>query len=151
MPKTDEGADGDYSPTESEHEERKVKSSSAEYVPLAFSGKSFSFDKSEPKIVKTLRTWIESSFQEHAMLPAKWTTALKDIPVATFNAESGKLYDFDILAKVTLMMRIDEYTSELRLLDGSGDVWFCQANTSRLRHVWEGAYVRIRAASIEKF
>ena len=40
-------------------------------------------------------------------------------------------------------------STELRLLDDSGEVWFCQANQSRFRHLWEGEYVRVRSANLE--
>ena len=60
-----------------------------------------------------------------------------------------KFYDIDLVCKVVQMCKVDEYCSELRLLDSSNEVWFCQGYTSRFRYVWEGAYVRIRAASIE--
>ncbi len=82
------------------------------------------------------------------MLPSG--TKLKKIPsVGGQQPENGQFYDFDLLCKIIQIMRIDEYSAELRLLDDSNEVWFCQHPYSHMRGLFEGQYVRIRSANLE--
>ncbi len=146
-PRTDEAFDPSYVPAE---ESKKAIVANNEYTPFAFFGKSFTFDKIENKIIRSLRSWAKKSFQEHMLLPQKWVTKLKDIPkVGGQQPETGKFFDFDLICKIIQILRIDEYSTELRLLDDSGEVWFCQGSFNKFRCLWEGAYVRIRSANLE--
>ena len=152
MPRADEEEehkdDPDYSPApdSTSDEEAKTLPISHEFTPRAFFKKTFTFEKSEQKLLRTLRTWAQTSFENYTMVPKKWIKPLNEVAKI---AEGGKLYDFDLICKVVQICRIDEYCSELRLLDGSGEVWFCQGYTGRFRYIWEGVYIRIRAASLE--
>lgn len=47
------------------------------------------------------------------------------------------------------MFRIDDYSSELRVIDESNEIWFVQVHN--LKYMWlrEGQFVRIRSATLE--
>lgn len=47
------------------------------------------------------------------------------------------------------MFKIDDYTSELRVCDDSGEIHFTQIYNLKFRSLREGAYVRIRSANLE--
>ena len=103
-----------------EEQKNKLGGESQKFTPFCFYGSNFSFDKSEHKIIKGMRTWAKANFAKHVMLPAKWTTQLKDIPkVGGQQPDSGKFYDFDLRCKVIQKLRIDESSTELRLIDDS--------------------------------
>ncbi len=50
-----------------------------EFAPLAISGKSFTFEKSEQKLLRSIRNWAAKAFEKHVMLQGKWATQLSDV------------------------------------------------------------------------
>ncbi len=61
----------------------------------------------------------------------------------------GKYNDFDLVCKVLQMFKLDAYTSELRVCDDTGEIYFTQIYNLKFRSLREGAYVRIRSANLE--
>lgn len=47
------------------------------------------------------------------------------------------------------MFRIDDYTSELRVIDDSNQFWTCHIHNMKYRFLREGQYVKIRGATLE--
>jgi len=45
-----------------------------------FFGKSFSFDKTEQKIIRSLRSWLTENFAKHQMVSNNYITKLEDAP-----------------------------------------------------------------------
>jgi len=58
--------------------------------------------------------------------------------------------DFDVVAKILQIFSLDEYTNELKLKDGSGDVYYTLALKQKFPHLRSGAVVRIRSASYDE-
>lgn len=47
------------------------------------------------------------------------------------------------------VFKLDDYSSDLRVIDGSNELWHCQILNLKYRFLREGQYVRIRAATLE--
>jgi hypothetical protein len=47
------------------------------------------------------------------------------------------------------MFRVDDYTSELRVMDDSNQFWTCHIHNMKYRFLREGKYVKIRGATLE--
>lgn len=90
-----------------------------------FYGKSFSFDKAEQKIIRTLRNWLTESFAKQQMISNQYITNLADAPKVGGKNDLGKYYDFDLQVKITQLFKLDEYSSEMRVIDESNEIWFC--------------------------
>ncbi len=50
-------------------------------------------------------------------------TELADIASKGAEKPDGKFYDFDLQVKVMQKFKIDDYVSEIRVIDDSGDIW----------------------------
>lgn len=96
-----------------------------EFEPFIFYGKTFSFDNSEKKIISALRNWSSTNFAKNQMLNNQYITKLSDVKEKFSKNEHGKFYDFDLQVKVAQLFKIDDYSSEMRVIDESGEVWFC--------------------------
>jgi len=86
-----------------------------------------------------LRDWIGKTFTKHPVLSSKYITKLGD--AAHFGAkreDSGKYYDFDLQVKVAQLFKLDEYSSEIRVIDESNQIWFCQVLNLKYRWLREG-------------
>jgi hypothetical protein len=59
-------------------------------------------------------------------LSEKYITKLKDVAEFGARRENGKFYEFDLQVKVTQLFKIDDYSSEMRVMDDSNELWFCQ-------------------------
>lgn len=90
-----------------------------EFQPFAYLGKQFSFEAAEKKTITTLREWIAKSFVKHNILSERYISKLKDIPVVGAKRETGKYHDFDLLVKVVQLFKLDDYSSDVRVIDGS--------------------------------
>lgn len=84
-------------------------SESNENAPSTWSGKTWSFEKQESALLANLRKWSASYFSSYDVIT-------KDMFVPLSKVQSEKS-DFDVLAKVTGVHEMDEYTNELRLRD----------------------------------
>ena len=120
-----------------------------EFQPFAYLGKTFSFEVSEKKTINGFREWIAKTFQKHPVLTERYICALKDVPTVGAKKDNGKYYDFDLQVKVVQLFKLDDYSSELRVIDGSNEIWHCQVLNMKYRFLREGQYVRIRAATLE--
>jgi hypothetical protein len=74
---------------------------------------------------------------------------LKDIPEVGARKENGRYGDFDLLVKVLQVFKLDDYSSDVRLIDDSNQLWHCQILNLKYRFLREGQYVKIRAATLE--
>lgn len=50
-------------------------------------------------------------------------TELADVASKGAEKPDGKFYDFDLQVKVMQKFKIDDYVSEIRVIDDSGDIW----------------------------
>ena len=93
---------------------------------------------------------MKDNFASKQVLSNQYIVPLNN--VATYGApkeeEGNKFYDFDMQAKVIQLFKIDQYQSEMRIIDGSGDIWHSFVYNIKYRCLREGQYVRIRAGSL---
>lgn len=74
---------------------------------------------------------------------------MADVPVkGGKQPETGKYYDFDLQVRVVQVFKLDDYSSEIRVIDDSNQIWFCQLLNLKYRWVREGQVVRIRSATL---
>ncbi len=50
-------------------------------------------------------------------------TELADVASKGAEKPDGKFYDFDLQVKVMQKFKIDDYVSEIRVIDDSGEIW----------------------------
>jgi hypothetical protein len=82
-----------------------------ENTPFAYSGKHYTFEKHESAILSNTRKWAQQYFSQYNVIS-------NDMYVPLNKAASQK-GDFDVVAKITQIFEMDEYTNELRLRDTS--------------------------------
>lgn len=96
-----------------------------EFQPFAYLGKNFSYEVSEKKTISSIRDWIAKSFAKHPVLNERYICKLKEAPAAGAKRDNGKYYDFDLQVKVVQLFKLDDYSSELRVIDASNEIWHC--------------------------
>lgn len=82
---------------------------SNENSPIAYSGKNYSFEKNESALLSNLRKWSNQYFSSYNVITSDMFVGL--------NKVQNEKADFDVLAKITNIHEMDEYTNELRLRD----------------------------------
>lgn len=90
-----------------------------DFHPFLYFGKSFSFEKSEHALITKCRDWINKSFPKNKVLSDRYITKLANVPDQGRKRETGKYYDFDLQGKVIQVFKLDDYSSEIRLIDDS--------------------------------
>ncbi len=96
-----------------------------------------------------LRKWSAKTLEKHSVLNPKYITKLAKIPEIGGIRDNGRYFDFDLVVKIIQIFRVDKYTTEIRVVDDSGEMWFGQVFTAKYRKLREGQYVRIRSACLE--
>ena len=72
------------------------------------------------------------------MLSNQYITKLADIRRVGSKKENGYYDDFDLQVKITQLFKIDDYSSELRVIDEGNEIWFCQVLNMKFRWLREG-------------
>lgn len=87
------------------------------------------------------------------MVTDKYIQQLSDIPTLCKPKEEtpDKHYPFDLQVKIVQLMQIDFYKTEMRVIDGGNELWTCQVYNRKNMWLREGAYIRIRGASIQDY
>ena len=107
------------------------------------SGKAYSFEKSEDAVLANIRKWAQGYFQQYNVVSQDLY-----VPLAKASAQKS---DFDVVAKVSQVFELDEYTNELRLRDGSGaQTWNVLALKLKFPNIHAGDVVRIRSATYDE-
>jgi hypothetical protein len=108
-----------------------------------FSGKHYSFEKSEASTLANTRKWASQYFSQYNVLSDNMYTTL-----AKASAQKG---DFDVVARISQVFELDEYTNELRLRDaGAGASWNVLALKMKFPNVKVGDVVRIRSVTYDE-
>jgi len=107
--------------------------------PYAFSGKKSTQERQDSAITNTLKKWARQYFAQSNVISDANTTELKKA--------SKEKKDFDIVAKVLQVFQLDEYTNELKLKDGSNEVFYTLALKIKFPHIRTGSVVRIRSCT----
>lgn len=95
-----------------------------------------------------MRQWTNSIFKKNEVLTSKYITKLSQVPTVGKGKDGKAGYDFDLQVKILQLFRVDEYQSEMRVIDESGEIWHSSVYNVKYRSIKEGQYVRIRAASL---
>lgn len=107
--------------------------------PYAFSGKKTTQERQDSAITGTLKKYATQYFASSNVIKDENTTELKKA--------SKERKDFDIVAKVLQVFQLDEYTNELKLKDGSNEVFYTLALKIKFPHIRTGSVVRIRSCT----
>ena len=75
------------------------------------------------------------------MLSDQFITNLSDLKSIQ---QDDRHIDFDLQVKVLQMLKLDDYTSECRVIDESNEIWHVQVLNQKFKWLREGNYVRIR-------
>ena len=117
-----------------------------EFTPTSFYGKTLSFDNIQMKILRSLRKWVTASFNQYRMLSNHFITELSHI--SSIQADETQ-FNFDLEVKVLEIFNLDEFQSELRVIDQSGEIWHSQIHNRKFKNLKAGAFVRVRQATIQ--
>mmetsp|Transcript_4467 Transcript_4467/g.7630 ORF Transcript_4467/g.7630 Transcript_4467/m.7630 type:complete len:339 (+) Transcript_4467:146-1162(+) len=116
------------------------------YAPYKFSGKSYSFDfKQEKVIVDALRNWEDAFFQKSAWIFKKMSKPLGSLKNDPKIDESK---EFDLLVKILKIFEKDDYSLELRIKDLSNEMWFIVIPKLKFGVLREGDIIRIRSVLV---
>lgn len=111
-------------------------------------------EKEHNKTIKSLRKWCSESFEKQSVLSTKYLYTLSDIPSRSIvtKEENGKkktnYNDFDLQCKIVQLFQVDDFVSEMRVIDDSGEIWHLQVHLNKFRFLKEGLYVRIRGGTL---
>jgi hypothetical protein len=97
-----------------------------------------------------LRKWSSQIFAEKKVLSQQFITQLNDIPKNGVPGEeaSKKYPDFDLQVKIIQLFTLDNYKSEMRVIDASNEIWHCNVFHKKFSLLRKGQYVRIRAGTL---
>jgi len=113
-----------------------------ENSPIAYSGKNYSFEKHEAALLSNLRKWSTQYFSSYNVITGDMFVPL--------NKVQNEKADFDVLAKITHIHEMDEYTNELRLRDQTGSSWNTLALKLKFPNLRIGDAVRVRSATVDE-
>ena len=105
-------------------------------------------EAADVKIVQTLRKWTQKTFQGNNVLSSKYITPLCKVSEVGGDKDGKQGFDFDLQVKVIQLFKVDDYQSEIRVIDDSGEIWHSSIYNVKYRSIKEGQYIRIRAASL---
>lgn len=116
----------------------------ADTKPISHSGKNTSFDASENAILANTRKWSNQYFGQFNVISPDLF-----VPLAKAATMKG---DFDVVAKVSQVIELDEYTNELRLRDPSSGnhSWNVLAIKLKFPAIRSGDVVRIRSVTYDE-
>lgn len=116
----------------------------ADHKALGHSGKHYSFEKSESAVLANTRKWAQGYFGQYNVISGDM-----HVQLAKASAQKG---DFDVVAKVSQVFELDEYTNELRLRDASSGAqsWNVLALKLKFPNVHAGDVVRIRSVTYDE-
>lgn len=80
-----------------------------ENTPFSYSGKHYTFEKHEAAVLSNTRKWAQQYFSQYNVISSDMF-----VPLNKASAQKG---DFDVVAKISQTLELDEYTNELRLRD----------------------------------
>ena len=111
-------------------------------APVSHSGKHYSFDKNEAATLSNTRKWGSQYFSQYNVVSENMYTTL-----AKAATQKG---DFDVVARISQVFELDEYTNELRLRDSSASSWNVLALKLKFPGVKVGDVVRIRSVTYDE-
>ena len=111
------------------------------YKAYAFSGKQYTSENQDNKILKSLRKWNVEYWSDSEVI-------IKDM-YSPLNGASEEEGDFNVVGRITQIIHRDYYTSDVRLKDASKATWFLTISRRKFPRLQEGSIVKIRSVSID--
>jgi hypothetical protein len=113
-------------------------------TPYAFSGHRVTQERQDASILSTLKSWANMTFKNVDVCGKvdQKTISLKE-------AEKKKSVDFDVVAKITQIFELDDYTNEIKLRDMSGATYYVLALKVKFPHLKTGAVIKVRSATYD--
>jgi hypothetical protein len=111
------------------------------YKAYAFSGKQYTFEGHDQKLLKSIRKWNKDYMTNNLVIIKEMYTPL--------NQAAEEEGDFNVVARITQIVQRDSYTSDIRLKDQSKATWFLTVSRRKFPRLQEGSVVKIRSASID--
>lgn len=113
------------------------------YTPYKFSGKSYSFDMAQERIIiDGLRQFQDQYFMKNSWIFRKQSKNLANL------REMGDNKEVDLLVKIIKICEKDEYDIELRIKDISNEMWFITIPKMKFGNLKEGEIIRIRSVEV---
>nr|Q06184.1 RecName: Full=Telomere-binding protein 51 kDa subunit [Moneuplotes crassus]AAA29127.1 51 kDa telomere-binding protein [Moneuplotes crassus] len=112
------------------------------YTPYNFSGKSFTQEGHETKILKDLKKWSKDYFSNNDVV--------EQVKKADIETAMKNKTDFDLLAKVTEISDNDQYTNTVSLNDSTGQTWTGHLFKRKFPHLVKGDVLRIKSVSAKE-
>lgn len=113
------------------------------YTPYNFSGKSFTQEAHETKILKDLKKWSKEHFTKNNVVST-------DITKASLETAIKNQKDFDLLAKITEIKDHDEYSNSVTFNDTTGQTWTANLFKRKFPHLRTNDVLRIKSASAKE-
>lgn len=113
------------------------------YTPYNFSGKSFTQEAHEAKILKDLKKWSKEYFAKNDVVNTNIKKA--DVEAAVKNQK-----DFDLLVRVTELKDHDQYSNAVTFNDSTGQTWSGNLLKRKFPHLKNGDVARIRSVSAKE-
>lgn len=113
------------------------------YTPYNFSGKSFTQEAHETKILKDLKKWSKDYFTKNNVIDV-------DIKKAAIDEAVKNQKDFDLLAKITEIKDHDQYSNSVTFNDTTGQTWTANLFKRKFPHLKVNDVLRIKSCSAKE-
>lgn len=113
------------------------------YTPYNFSGKSFTQEAHETKILKELKKWSKDYFTKNNVVST-------DITKSSLETAIKNQKDFDLLAKITEIKDHDDYSNSVIFNDTTGQTWTANLFKRKFPHLKVNDVLRIKSASAKE-
>lgn len=136
------GNDGE-SPLEPKVENEDGTNNYFSYTPYNFSGKSFTQEAHETKILKDLKKWSKDYFTKNYVIE-------HDIKKETIDEAVKDQKDFDLLAKITEIKDHDQYSNSVTFNDSTGQTWTANLFKRKFPHLKVNDVLRVKSCSAKE-
>ena len=118
---------------------------------MLFSGKQLRFENDDRAHLKQMREWFGDCLKQFQTISTNFITSLSALAEQRDGDEeqARRKFDFDLQVKILQIVKLDRYTAEMRVVDGSGEIWHCHVLNQKFKSLAEGQTVRIRQATIQ--
>ena len=113
------------------------------YTPYNFSGKSFTQEAHESKILKDLKKWSKDYFSKNFVVQ-------HDIKKSEIDKALKDQKDFDLLAKITELKDHDQYSNSVTFNDSTGQTWTANLFKRKYPHLKTDDVLRIKSCSAKE-
>lgn len=113
------------------------------YTPYNFSGKSFTQEAHETKILRDLKKWSKDYFAKNFVVET-------NIKKTDLDAAVKDQKDFDLLAKITDIKDHDQYSNAVTFNDTTGQTWTANLFKRKFPHLKTNDVLRIKSCSAKE-